>query len=388
MESAAEPVQESKKKILILSSKGGYGHAAASLSIQEIGKELYSFREVFPIEQINRFGTRSGENFYNALIKNNWIRTTNFLSNKLAPLLFQIKQDIVESLMMEYLQEEKPDLVLSLIPFINYPASEAARKCGIPYLLVTTDNDLTNWVLGLEKIKHPSFKVSIGLDHALTKGLLKNRGIPDESIELTGLPVHPAFLEEKNEQVIKEEIGIPLNKPVVTIMMGGAGGKGAYSYAKELQKVNFPLHVVICTGNNTVLYQKMQDLAKLEGDVSFSILKFMNKVADLMQVSDLLITKPGPGTINEAMLRKLPILVDNTNSTLSWERTNLDFITRAGLGQVLYSTEEVKKWVPLYLHDKEVKKNVLKAYEKLETPVFDENIQKLLDSMLSSEAVV
>ncbi len=388
MESAAEPVRDVKKKILILSSKGGYGHAAASLSIQEIGKDQYSFREVFPIEQINRFGTRSGENLYNTLIKNNWIRTTNFLSNKLAPLLFQVKQDLVESLMKEYIQEEKPDLVLSLIPFINYPASEAARKCGIPYLLVTTDNDLTNWVLGLEKVKHPAFKVSVGIDHALTKGLLRSRGIPEESIELTGLPVHPAFSEEKNEQVIKEEIGIPLNKPVVTIMMGGAGGKGAYAYAKELQKVNFPLHVVICTGNNSILYQKMQDLAKLEGDVSFSVLKFMNKVADLMQVSDLLITKPGPGTINEAMQRKLPILVDNTNSTLSWERTNLDFVKRTGLGQVLDSTEEVRKWVPLYLRDKEVKKEVLKAYERLETPAFDKNIQKLICSLLSSEVCV
>ena len=388
MKSAAEPVQNEKKKILILSSKGGYGHAAASLAIQEIGKELYTFREVFPIEQINRFGTRSGENFYNALIKNNWIRTTNFLSNKLAPLLFQVKKDLLEALMMEYIQIEKPDLVLSLIPFINYPASEAARKCEIPYLLVTTDNDLSNWVLGLEKIRHPAFKVSIGIEHALTNGLLRSRGISKEAIELTGLPVHPTFLKEKNEQAIKEEIGIPLNKPVVTIMMGGAGGKGAYAYAKELQKVNFPLHVVICTGNNTVLYQKMQDLAKLEGDVSFSILKFMNKVADLMQVSDLLITKPGPGTINEAVLRKLPILVDNTNSTLSWERTNLDFIKREGLGQVLYSPEEVRKWVPLYLHNQEVKKEVLNAYEKLKTPVFDKNIEKLLDSMLSFEALV
>ena len=128
--------------------------------------------------------------------------------------------------------------------------------------------------------------------------------------------------------------------------------------------------------------------SKLEGDVSFSVLKFMNKVADLMQVSDLLITKPGPGTINEAMQRKLPILVDNTNSTLSWERTNLDFVKRTGLGQVLNSTEEVGKWVPLYLRDKEVKRVVLKAYERLETPAFDKNIQKLICSMLSSEVCV
>lgn len=388
MEKAALPKQEERKKILILSSNGGYGHRAASLSIQEICKDQYVFQEIFPIEELNRFGKSSGEGLYNALIKNNWIWTTNFLSNKLAPLLFSTKREKLESFLIDSIEASKPDLVLSLIPFVNYPVSEVARKLGVPYLLVTTDNDLTNWVLGLERIKHPDFTVTIGQEHALTRGLLLNRGISQDQIVLTGLPVHPSFSKKKDEKRIKQEMGIALDKPVVTIMMGGAGGKGAYAYAQELKKIGFPLHVVVCTGNNATLYKKMQILSAEKGLVSFSVLEFTNKVADLMQVSDLFITKPGPGTINEAMMRKLPILVDNVHSALSWERVNLELVERRGIGRVLNEVAEANQFVSSYLQNPERKQEVKEAYARLERLAFDENIQKVLENLLYSPSVM
>jgi processive 1,2-diacylglycerol beta-glucosyltransferase len=384
MDKATLPVEEPKKKILILSSKGGYGHAAASLSIQEICKDQYVFQELFPIEELNRIGGASGESFYNALIKNNWIWTTNFLSNKLAPLLFLSKREKIEGLLSEYIQKERPDLILSLIPFINYPVSEAARKQEVPYLLVTTDNDLTNWVRGLHRVTHPSFTVTIGQEHALTRGLLQERGIAKEQIVVTGFPIHPVFLQKKEKDRIKQEMEISLDKPVVMIMMGGAGGKGAYAYAKELKKIGFPLHVVICTGNNRSLYEKMESFSEERGLVSFSVLQFTSRVSDLMQVADLLITKPGPGTINEAIMKKLPILVDNVHSALSWERVNLELVEKGGFGRVLNEVSEVNGFVSSYLQDAKLKESVEAAYQSQDRISFDKNIQQLLENLLLS----
>lgn len=373
-----------KKKILIFSCKGGYGHISASLAIQELFKDKYSFQEVFPIEEMHSLGGYSGESFYNSLLKNDWIRTTNFMSNHLAPLWFQARKKSVEALIQKYIQEEKPDLILSVIPFLNGPASEAARKNQVPYLLVTTDNDLTIWSLGLDRLKPSSFKVTIGRDHELTRGLLVKKGISEDYIETIGLPIHPLFLQNKNQKLLKEEFNIPQDKPVVMLMMGGAGGKGALEYTKALERLALPFHVIVCAGNNPILYEKMQLFKSLQGQVSFSIFGFSNRIADLMQVSNLLVTKPGPGTINEAMTKHLPILVDNTNSTLSWERVNRDFVSQVGIGQILHHVEDIKQWVPKYLYDEETKRHLDWNYRMLKLPVFDQGLDRVMSSMLES----
>jgi UDP-N-acetylglucosamine:LPS N-acetylglucosamine transferase len=375
-----------KKKILIFSCKGGHGHVSASLAIQEILRGKYDFQEVFPIEELHSLFEYSGESFYNSLLKNDWIRFTNVMSNQLAPLWFQARRKGIEALIQKYMQKEKPDLVLSLIPYINYPASEAARKSRVPYLLVTTDNDLSIWAIGLENLKHRECKVTIGRDHDLTRGLLTYLGIPSENIETIGLPIHPQFLQQKNTKLLKNEFNIPKHRQVVMLMMGGAGGKKCFEYAKTLEEMNLPLHVIVCTGNNTSLYEKMQSLAAAQKNTSFSIFKFSHRIADLMQVSNLLITKPGPGTINEAMVKRLPILVDNTQATLAWEKVNRDFVVQAGIGQMLHRIEDVKRWVPKYLYEEETRHQVDWNYQTLKTPAFATDIEKVIRSMLDPVA--
>src|SRR5262249_42064443 len=152
----------------------------------------------------------------------------NFIVRHIAPSIFRSKEHKLEHIIDYGIDIYEPDLVISLIPFINYPASEAARKRDIPYLLITTDNDLRHWILGLEKLKHPDFKVTIGSDLATSKQLLLKLNIPETSIKTIGLPLRPEFIMSKDEQKIREEFQIPDDKHVVLIMMGGAGGSKAY----------------------------------------------------------------------------------------------------------------------------------------------------------------
>jgi processive 1,2-diacylglycerol beta-glucosyltransferase len=216
----------------------------------------------------------------------------------------------------------------------------------------------------------------------LTRGVLAKHNIRKEQIEVIGLPVHPAFLEKKDPLFIREEFSIPAGKPVVLLMMGGAGGKRAIEYAEKLRDIKLPIHVVICTGNNHALYQKMLSLTKEQKEVSFSILSFTNRIADLMQVADLLITKPGPGTINEAMLRQLPILVDNASSTLVWERVNQELVEEMGIGQVLHTIEDLKEPVAKYLLDTAVISRVANAYRSICLPSFFDHIVRVVESLL------
>lgn len=377
----------SKPKILILSSTGGYCHRSASAAIEEIFKDEYQCFEVFPLEQFVCFGDRTGEDLiYNMFLQNGWIRTMNFLASRLAPLWFQARRRYLESIVTEYIEREKPDLVLSLIPFVNYPASEAARKKEIPYLLVTIDSDLTVWALGLDLLKHPQFKVTIARDHELTRGILAQNRIPQECIEVTGIPIHPVFLQARDEKTIKEEFEIPFQKGVVMIIMGGAGGKSAIAYAKQLHDLALNMHVIVCTGNNVSLYNKMKELNLGNQETTFTILSFTDKIADLMQIADVIITKPGSGTVNEALVRKKPILVDNTHATLSWEKANCEFIEASGVGKVIHQIGELSLVIPSYLYDSYIQQEVLEAYEKMTSSTFAEKIKRIVPEMIEARS--
>ena len=144
-----------RKTLLILSSKGGGGHTAAVHTLKKLLENEYDIHVIYPIDQLHIWGIPSGEQFYNSMLQSGWTRSMNFIVRHIAPPIFKNREQKLEQIIDSSIGSHEPDLVISLIPFVNYPASEAARKRLIPYLLVTTDNDLRHWVLGLEKLKHP-----------------------------------------------------------------------------------------------------------------------------------------------------------------------------------------------------------------------------------------
>jgi 1,2-diacylglycerol 3-beta-galactosyltransferase len=60
-----------------------------------------------------------------------------------------------------------------------------------------------------------------------------------------------------------------------------------------------------------------------------------------MRAADFLIGKPGPGSIAEAMVRKLPVLIECNAWTLPQERYNAEWVAEKRVGIVLRSFREV-----------------------------------------------
>jgi UDP-N-acetylglucosamine:LPS N-acetylglucosamine transferase len=64
-----------------------------------------------------------------------------------------------------------------------------------------------------------------------------------------------------------------------------------------------------------------------------------------MRAADFLIGKPGPGSIAEAMVRKLPVLIESNAWTLPQERYNAEWVSEKRVGIVLKSFREVVEGV-------------------------------------------
>lgn len=373
-----------RKKLLVLSSKGGGGHAAACMAVSQFVGDEYDIKVIHPIDQLRIWGVPACERVYNAMLQRGWIRSMNFLARFVAPRIFSAREQKIEEMITSYLKSYQPDLIISLIPYVNYPASEAARKMHKPYLLITTDNDLYSWVLGLEKVKNPHFKVTIGADLPSTLGLLHKKNIPDTAIEVTGHPLRAEFCEEKNVDNIRREWGFTSEKPVVLIMMGGTGNAHALQYARIVGALDMGVHLLVVTGRSDKLKRAI-DALPLHPSNERTVIGYTNRVADLMAISDLLITKPGPGTISEALSMQLPMFIDTVGISLFWERVNIDLVTKYNVGQRIEDYVHLFPLMKEYLHDAERKKALACSFVSIPKNTFHLRIKKLIDEMVEDE---
>jgi UDP-N-acetylglucosamine:LPS N-acetylglucosamine transferase len=371
-----------KKRVLMLSSRGGGGHLSTAKAIEQLVGGDYELMVEYPIDALHFFGVPSPEEFYNVMLRNEWFRPMNFIARHVAPYLFKIYRHKLKHLVYDFIDKHKPDLVVSLIPFINYPAAEAACRRQIPYLIVTIDNDLRNWALEMEKVDHPLFRVTIGADLPLTRELLMKKNIPSKAIETIGLPLRPEFVGQHREVDIKKEFKIPSGKEVVLIIMGGAGGSAAFEYAKAVGKMKLGIHLVIVAGRNVKLKKQIKKI-DLHPSNSISVLGYTNRVADLMSVADLVITKPGPGTINEAIAMEVPIFVDGTHSSLFWERANIDLVLNYGVGQRIKTQSQMKPLLKSYLKDSVLKESLKQAFVAIPRNRFHIRIKEIIFEMIA-----
>jgi len=70
------------------------------------------------------------------------------------------------------------------------------------------------------------------------------------------------------------------------------------------------------------------------------VIGFSKEIHKLMRAADFLIGKPGPGSIAEAMVRKLPVLIECNAWTLPQERYNAEWVIEKRVGIVLKSFRE------------------------------------------------
>ena len=309
------------------------------------------------------------------------MRLTNWIAGLISPAIFLMYEKKTQRMVEQYISNIKPDIVVSLIPFVNYPVSEACRTSNVPFLLVTTDNDLTNWCHSLKKRSYDNFKVTIGRDLPTSRTTLLRSRVPGEAIETIGLPLRPEFLNLKAKQELRFLYNIPRDRDVVLIMMGGMGARSTLKYVEVLANAPLNIHLLVCTGKNKKLAQQLKNIRLLEGN-TIEIIPFTEKVHELFNLSDLIITKPGPGTINEAQALRIPVLVDQMGTPLFWEKVNIDLVQAQHIGAPVHSLEELPNLVRRFLRDEQTKETVERAYAELDPNKFSKKIKTVIEEMI------
>ncbi len=130
--------------------------------------------------------------------------------------------------------------------------------------------------------------------------------------------------------------------PTAIVLFGGHGSKVMYYLTERLNKAGLPLQLILICGRNEELAARLR---AQQWKMPVHVVGFTKEVHKLMRAADFLIGKPGPGSIAEAMVRKLPVLIECNAWTLPQERYNAKWVTEKRVGIVLKSFREVAEGV-------------------------------------------
>lgn len=381
-----------RKKLIIFSSTGGGGHIAATNALMEYLSDHYFMQPSFPLKTFlsplditlshTLFGS-DGETIYNYFVRKEWYWIINLIA-LFGCRYFKITHNIMVKRLNTFLQQEKPDLVISVIPLINSATLEACKQLNIPFLLIPTDFNATFYLCNLNKPSYEKFVFALPLEDEKIREILKPSHIPAAQIKVTGSLIRHEFLIPKDaaqKELIKKEFDVESNKPVIMILLGAQGGDNIINFTKQLLHLKSAAHLIICIGKNKDLEPRLA-LLQFPSHISFSIIGYTNRIADLMMISDLFLTKPGPNSIAEALYCHLPLLVDATKHVLSWEQFNIDFVERNGLGKKINRLDQLASQVDyLIAHPQELEaiKHQMAAFDKKSAlPEIAQIIKKLI----------
>jgi 1,2-diacylglycerol 3-beta-galactosyltransferase len=196
----------------------------------------------------------------------------------------------------------------------------------------------------------------------------------------SGMILRPDFYTPDNSDPIalRKELGLRPDLTTAIVLFGGHGSKVMYEIAQRLDAAQVPLQLIMICGRNEELAAKFN---AQQWRMPIKVIGFTKEIHKLMRAADFLIGKPGPGSIAEAMVRKLPVLIECNSWTLPQERYNAEWVAEKRVGIVLHNFREVVSGVQRILEPAtlaELRKNVDPLNNRA---IFE--IPELLDKLLS-----
>jgi len=137
---------------------------------------------------------------------------------------------------------------------------------------------------------------------------LRERGIDDTPVQVTGIPVDPVFANPPDRATCQRELGLDPTKRTILLMSGGHGVGNLHGIAQRILAIPGDHQVVAMAGRNADLLASLTALgAQHPGRLVAA--GFTRTPERLMVCADIAIGKPGGLSTSECLALGLPMLV-------------------------------------------------------------------------------
>jgi 1,2-diacylglycerol 3-beta-galactosyltransferase len=336
-------------EVLLFMVDAGGGHRNAANALVAASEEMdtpWRFRVenlqhvLEPLDLYKRLTGLSLEDAYNALLRRRWTAYMVPLLRLMQRLIRLMHRPLCARL-SAHLAEIHPAAVVSVMPNFNAVIRDCVRSShpGVPFIVLLTDiADFPPgfWIVpGVER-------VVVGSDRAAEQA--REIGLSPENISRTsGMVLHPRFYTRGGPDArarVRGEMGIGEDEFVLLLLFGGKGSPEMRPLCERLLSRPERWRVVAICGDNPPLLESLVRVAAGSGGRLYPI-GFTDRVVEYLAAADVLLTKPGPGSLAEAWHQKVPVVVTCNRHTIPQERYNARFVEERGIGIVVSGWREM-----------------------------------------------
>jgi len=269
------------------------------------------------------------------------------------------------------LVEEHPcDMFLSVHPIINTPILRTLGAAHKPYLIVVTDMVTTHafWY------NDNATLTLVPTEEAKQRGL--DIGMKDDHIQVVGQPIADNYRRPPaSKEALREKLGWPKDRLVVLMVGGGEGMGPIEETVCAVDQARLDITMVVIAGRNEALKESLEN-ANLKTDSN--VYGFVDNMPELMNASDIILTKAGPGTISEAFTAGLPIILYSRMP--GQEEGNVDYVVEKGAGVWAPYPEQVVATLRYWLDHPDERNKIARISKKLARPDASKDIaQKIIN---------
>lgn len=341
-----------KKRILILHATAGTGHTRAAEAVAAalrpypnvdiavwdaldytngIFKRLYSkhyirFVKAFPRAWGYIWETSDSQ------APDSWFRQVQHLFNRANSR--KLRRRVLEF---------APDLVICThyLPLEVLSYLKEKRLTQAPVFGVITD------------ISAHSFRIMPNIDRyfAATRASareLEFKGYPASRVTVSGIPVDPIFRRIESKQIVRERHGLPPQLPTVLLMSGGFGLGPLPQITQSFAQANRPISLVVIAGRSRALKEKCDKIAR-RSRAPIKVFGYVDFVHELIDASDIVITKPGGLSSSEILVKSTPMVL--VAPIPGQEQRNCEYLLENGAAARLYNYDDAAYFIEALLTD-------------------------------------
>lgn len=341
-------------KVLILSATTGGGHMRAAGALKEyiMSKDPESVVKIYDtIQYVSPILNKAVTGGYEYMAKNTPAIFGGFYksTDKNTPINKTVEAAFsgLRKRLMPMLDEFQPDIVITTHSFATelICALKTKENMHFPIISIVTDFAI-----------HKTY-INEGVDAYIVSSeemvqQMLERGVDRSMLFPFGIPIKKEFLQKIDREKAFEEESLDPDIPTLLLMAGSFGVTDVLKVYHKVVKSKVNFQIILITGKNEKLFETfekylsktdinntMYELSQMYPSIKSSrhlkpskptkLLFFTDQVEKYMQMSSLILTKPGGLTVTEAIATGLPIAV--FKPIPGQEEQNADFLCRNGM---------------------------------------------------------
>lgn len=226
--------------------------------------------------------------------------------------------------LLQEIRRSMPGAVLNTFPTPVGVISTLKRRgrLSLPNLAVVTDYAVhSQWI-------HPAVDRYYVGSEGVRQGLL-GRGVPDEAIRMTGIPVHPRFIGLPGAPEARRAIGLP-ERPTVLAMAGAYGMMGGFrEMLQRLVALDLDCEILAVAGRDSDLKMALESIPTGRR-TGLRVYGYVTEIHELYAACDIVLGKAGGLTVSEALATGRPMLI--YRPIPGQEEFNTEFVASGGAG--------------------------------------------------------